>query len=431
MIILKNGLVVDPATSFCEISDVAIVGEVVKELGKDLEIGLLEEKYGEKAEVIDCTGCIVGPGLVDVHVHFRDPGFEYKEDIESGAKAAARGGVTSVILMANTKPVVDNEDTLSYVLDKGAKTDIHVYSCASITKGLKGAELVDMEGLLAAGAAGFTDDGIPILSSDMVHKAMEESARLKTVLSFHEEDPAYISNNGVNNGSASEYFGIGGSNRKAEITMIERDIKIAQETGAIVNFQHVSTKEAVELIRAAKKGPNGENIHAEATPHHISMTEEDVKVYGTCAKMNPPLRTEEDRQAIILGIVDNTLDLIATDHAPHAAFEKEKDITEAPSGIIGIETSLSTSYNALVRAKKMDILQLFCKMSYNPSKLYKIDAGELAIDRTADIVVFDPNRTYIFEKSLSKSFNSPLKNREIIGDVVTTISSGKVIYKNM
>lgn len=431
MIILKNGLVVDPATSFCEISDVAIVGEVVKELGKDLEIGLLEEKYGEKSEVIDCTGCIVGPGLVDVHVHFRDPGFEYKEDIESGAKAAARGGVTSVILMANTKPVVDNEDTLSYVLDKGAKTDIHVYSCASITKGLKGAELVDMEGLLAAGAAGFTDDGIPILSSDMVHKAMEESARLKTVLSFHEEDPAYISNNGVNNGSASEYFGIGGSNRKAEITMIERDIKIAQETGAIVNFQHVSTKEAVELIRAAKKGPNGENIHAEATPHHISMTEEDVKVYGTCAKMNPPLRTEEDRQAIILGIVDNTLDLIATDHAPHAAFEKEKDITEAPSGIIGIETSLSTSYNALVREKKMDILQLFCKMSYNPSKLYKIDAGELAIDRTADIVVFDPNRTYIFEKSLSKSFNSPLKNREIIGDVVTTISSGKVIYKNM
>lgn len=431
MIILKNGLVVDPATSFCEISDVAIVGEVVKELGEDLEIGLLEEKYGEKAEVIDCTGCIVGPGLVDVHVHFRDPGFEYKEDIESGAKAAARGGVTSVILMANTKPVVDNEDTLSYVLDKGAKTDIHVYSCASITKGLKGAELVDMEGLLAAGAAGFTDDGIPILSSDMVYKAMEESARLKTVLSFHEEDPAYISNNGVNNGSASEYFGIGGSNRKAEITMIERDIKIAQETGAIVNFQHVSTKEAVELIRAAKKGPNGENIHAEATPHHISMTEEDVKVYGTCAKMNPPLRTEEDRQAIILGIVDNTLDLIATDHAPHATFEKEKDITEAPSGIIGIETSLSTSYNALVRAKKMDILQLFCKMSYNPSKLYKIDAGELAIDRTADIVVFDPNRTYIFEKSLSKSFNSPLKNREIMGDVVTTISSGKVIYKNM
>lgn len=431
MIILKNGLVVDPDSNYKEIADVVIVGEKVAKIEKNIDVKELEEKTGEKAEVLNCDGCIVGPGLVDVHVHFRDPGFTYKEDIYSGAKVAARGGVTSVILMANTKPVVDNEETLDYVLNKGKETDIHIYSCASITKGLKGEEMVDMDALLEKGAAGFTDDGIPILDENMVRKVMEEAAKTSSVLSFHEENPEYITNNGINNGFGSQYFGIEGSDRLAEITMVERDLQIALETGAVVNFQHISTKEAVEAIRRAKSLPEGKNIHAEATPHHMSMTEEDLPSYVTLAKMNPPLRTADDREAIIQGIVDGTMDIIATDHAPHSDEEKAKKVTEAPSGIIGLETSMSVSYNTLVGTGKLDILQLFCRMSKNPAEMYKINAGKLAIDRTADIVIFDPNRTYKYDTTYSKSFNTPLKKSLITGDVVATISSGKIIYRNL
>ena len=431
MIILKNGLVVDPDSNYSDYADVVIIGEKIAMIEKNIDIQKLEEEMAEKAEILDCNGCIIGPGLVDVHVHFRDPGFTYKEDIYTGAKAAARGGVTSVVLMANTKPVVDNVETLEYVLNKGKETDIHIYSCASITKGLKGEEIVDMQELLMKGAAGFTDDGIPILDEEMVRRVMHEAAKTSSVLSFHEENPAYITNNGINNGIGSGYFGVEGSDRLAEITMVERDLKLALETGAVVNFQHISTKEAVEAIRRAKSLPEGKNIHAEATPHHMSMTEEDLQSYVTLAKMNPPLRTAEDREAITQGIVDGTMDIIATDHAPHSDEEKGKKITEAPSGIIGLETSMAVSYNTLVRTGKMDIVQLFCRMSKNPAEMYKINAGKLAIDRTADIVIFDPNKDHLYDTTYSKSFNSPLKKSLITGDVVATISSGRIIYKNL
>lgn len=431
MIILKNGLVVDPDSNYSDYADVVIIGEKIAMIEKNIDIQKLEEETAEKAEILDCNGCIIGPGLVDVHVHFRDPGFTYKEDIYTGAKAAARGGVTSVVLMANTKPVVDNVETLEYVLNKGKETDIHIYSCASITKGLKGEEIVDMQELLMKGAAGFTDDGIPILDEEMVRRVMHEAAKTSSVLSFHEENPAYIANNGINNGIGSGYFGVEGSDRLAEITMVERDLKLALETGAVVNFQHISTKEAVEAIRRAKSLPEGKNIHAEATPHHMSMTEEDLQSYVTLAKMNPPLRTAEDREAITQGIVDGTMDIIATDHAPHSDEEKGKKITEAPSGIIGLETSMAVSYNTLVRTGKMDIVQLFCRMSKNPAEMYKINAGKLAIDRTADIVIFDPNKDHLYDTTYSKSFNSPLKKSLITGDVVATISSGRIIYKNL
>ncbi|MBQ0027968.1 MAG: dihydroorotase [Lachnospiraceae bacterium] len=431
MIVLKNGLVVDPDSNYSDYADVVIIGEKIAMIEKNIDIQKLEEETAEKAEILDCNGCIIGPGLVDVHVHFRDPGFTYKEDIYTGAKAAARGGVTSVVLMANTKPVVDNVETLEYVLNKGKETDIHIYSCASITKGLKGEEIVDMQELLMKGAAGFTDDGIPILDEEMVRRVMHEAAKTSSVLSFHEENPAYITNNGINNGIGSGYFGVEGSDRLAEITMVERDLKLALETGAVVNFQHISTKEAVEAIRRAKSLPEGKNIHAEATPHHMSMTEEDLQSYVTLAKMNPPLRTAEDREAITQGIVDGTMDIIATDHAPHSDEEKGKKITEAPSGIIGLETSMAVSYNTLVRTGKMDIVQLFCRMSKNPAEMYKINAGKLAIDRTADIVIFDPNKDHLYDTTYSKSFNSPLKKSLITGDVVVTISSGRIIYKNL
>ena len=315
MIILKNGIMADPATGFMGKKDIAIFDGVIF----SIEDEILPENGDE---VIDCTDKIIGPGLVDVHVHFRDPGFTYKEDIESGAKAAIKGGFTSVVLMANTKPAVDSKETIEYILEKGKQTGIHIYTCATITKGMQGKEKNDFESLLKAGASGFTDDGVPILDENLVREIMLDAVKNNTVLSFHEEDPAYITNNGINRGKASEYFGIGGSDRQAEISMVERDLKLALETGAVVNFQHLSTKEAIDLIREAKK--QGENIHAEATPHHIALTEEAAIKYGTMAKMNPPLRTEDDRQAIIEGLKDGTIDLIATDHAPHSKRKKRK-----------------------------------------------------------------------------------------------------------
>ncbi|MBQ8038558.1 MAG: amidohydrolase family protein, partial [Lachnospiraceae bacterium] len=243
-----------------------------------------------------------------------------------------------------------------------------------------------------------------------------------------EEDPQFITNNGINRGRASEFFGIGGSDRRAEISMVKRDLELALKTGAKVNFQHLSTKEAVEMIREAKKLPEGKNIHAEATPHHIALTEEAAIEHGTLGKMNPPLRCEEDRQAIIDGILDGTIDLIATDHAPHSEEEKNKKITDAPSGILGLETMFPIVHEELILKKKMDYLQLFCKISYNPARLYKINAGELAENKVADFVVFDPKREWKIEKFLSKSQNSPFKNKIMKGKIELTISDGKVQF---
>ena len=428
--LLQNGLVVDPGSGLCDIRDVYIEGDIVRDIAESIDVIELAKKDAE-LKCVDCSDMIVGPGLVDVHVHFRDPGFTYKEDIESGALAAARGGVTSVVLMANTKPVVDSPDTLGYVLDKGRNTPIHVYSCSSITKGLKGEELVDFDEMLKAGAAGFTDDGIPILSEEIVRKAMEASAKTSSVLSFHEENPKYITNNGINRGMASAHYNIEGSDRMAEITMVERDLELAVSAGACVNFQHISTKEAVDAIRQAKKKYPEAHIYCEATPHHIALNEEAAIKFGTNAKMNPPLRCEEDRLAIIAGLQDGTIDVIATDHAPHSEEEKAKAITDAPSGIIGLETSLCVTYDTLVRGGKLSILQLFCKNSYNPSKIYGLDAGELAIGRKADLVVFDPNRVKNCTEFQSKSCNSPYFGASITGDVVMTICSGKVAYNNL
>ncbi len=431
MIILKGGLCVDPESGMEAKKDIIIDGEIITAIEDDIDTDAWISGASDGVEVYDCNGLIIGPGIVDGHVHFRDPGFTYKEDIYSGAAAAAAGGVTSVILMANTKPVVDSVDTLKYVLDKGRETDIAVYSCASITKGLEGRELTDMENLKAHGAIAFTDDGIPILSENVISAAMQEAARLGVVLSFHEEDPKYIENNGINRGKASEHFGLGGSDRQAEISMVKRDIELAVKYGCKINIQHISTKEAVGLIREAKREGHGDLIFAEATPHHMSMTELDTIRYGTYAKMNPPLRTEEDRQAIIDGLADGTIDMIATDHAPHSDEEKNRPIDKAPSGIIGLETSLSVSYNTLIVSNMLSWVQLFCKLSLNPARIYGIDAGKLAIYRTADIVLFDPNMIQKFDKTRSKSFNSPLKNSEITGGVVGTIRAGRIIYDKM
>lgn len=424
MILLKNGRVIDPDSGRDEVADILIEDNIIKDIAPNIKID------ESNAEVYDCKGCIVGPGLVDIHVHFRDPGFEYKEDIHSGAKVAAAGGVTSVILMANTKPAVDNIETLEYVINKGKDTNIHVYTCANVTKELKGQEVTDFKLLKDAGAIGFTDDGIPMLNEEIVIESMKLAAKNGSVLSFHEENPKYITNNGVNRGKASEYFGIGGSDRQAEIDMVSRDVALAMEIGAKINIQHISSKETLEIIREAKKKTVGEQlIYAEATPHHIALTEDATIEHGTMAKMNPPLRTEEDRRAIIEAIKDDTIDFIATDHAPHAEEEKAKDITSAPSGILGLETALPIAYEILVREEKMPWLKVFCKMSLNPARLYGINAGKLAKNEIADVVVFDEQTNWIYSKSLSKSQNSPFLGKNFHGKIALTICSGKVIYK--
>lgn len=424
MILLKNGRVIDPESGMDRVTDILIKDDIIEEIADDIETS-------NDVEVIDCNGCIVGPGLVDIHVHFRDPGFTYKEDIYSGAKAAAAGGVTSVILMANTKPAVDNLETLKYVIDKGKETDIHVYTCANVTEGLKGEVVTDFSSLKAAGAIGFTDDGIPMLDESKVKEAMILAKENDVVLSFHEENPKYITNNGVNRGKASEHFGIGGSDRQAEIDMVTRDVKLAMEIGAKINIQHISSKEALDVIRKAKAETDGKQIiFAEATPHHIALTQEATIKHGTMAKMNPPLRTEEDRQAIIEAIKDDTIDFIATDHAPHASEEKAKAITDAPSGILGLETALPVAHEILVKENGISYTKVFEKMSLNPALVYGLNAGRIAKGAVADIVVFDENTAKVYDKSLSKSQNSPFLGHKFPGKIVATICSGKVIYKD-
>lgn len=423
MILVKNGYMIDPASGREGYFDILMEGDIILQISEEVPA------QGPDCKVIDAQGLVVAPGLVDVHVHFREPGFTWKEDIITGAAAAARGGFTTVVLMANTKPAVDNPDTLKLVLEKGAKTGIHVRTCANVTMGMQGKQLTPMEELASGGAVGFTDDGIGLLDEEIVRRAMKEAARLGLPVSFHEEDPKYIVNNGINRGKASAHFGIEGSPREAETTMVERDLRLALETGACIEIQHISSKEAVELVRQAKK--QGSNIHAEATPHHFTLTEEAVIKYGSLAKMNPPLREEEDRIAIIEGLKDGTIDVIATDHAPHSAEEKAKPLTEAPSGIIGLETALSLGITELVETGHLTMRQLLEKMSANPAKMYHLDAGYLAEGGPADLVLIDRSAEVVPGNYASKSSNTPFTGWKLKGEVMATICSGRVVYNHL
>ena len=426
MLLIKNAYILDPASGYEGDAEILVENGRIKKLYKGFT-GMVDETLFENLEVIDADGLYVAPGLVDVHVHFRDPGFEYKEDIETGAKAAAKGGFTTVVLMANTKPIVDNEETLTYVLEKGKTTPIHVETCCSVSKEFKGQELCDYKALLKKGAVGFTDDGIPLLDESLVTEAMTQISKLQVPISLHEEDPNLITNNGVNRGKASEYYGIGGSPREAEITMVKRDIEIAKKTGAVVNIQHISCKETVEMIRKAKQ-EGFTNIHGEATPHHFTLTEDAVIKHGTMAKMNPPLRTKEDKAAIIEALKDGTLDIIATDHAPHSEEEKAKTITEAPSGILGLETAFALGVGELVEKNDMPLIDLIDRMSYAPAQMYRLDAGYIAEGGPADFIVFDPNEFWRVEEFQSKSKNSPFIGKMMLGKIKKTVCDGKIVY---
>lgn len=416
---IRGGKIIDPVSGREFTGDLILENGTIKAVGEKLNLESCEE-------ILEAAGLVIAPGLVDVHVHFRDPGLTYKEDILTGAQAAAAGGFTTVVCMANTKPVIDNAETLTYVLDKGKETGIHVLSCACVTKGMQGKELVDMDGLRVTGAAGFTDDGIPILDEEVLKAALSKAEELQVPVSLHEEDPKLIANNGINRGPVSEKLGIGGSPAEAEITMVERDCRLAEETGASVNIQHISTAGAVEAVRASKK--RGSHVTAEAAPHHFTLTDEAVLTYGTLAKMNPPLRTERDRQAVIEGLKDGTIDMIATDHAPHSIDEKSKPLTEAPSGIIGLETSLALGITELVKPGHLTLLELMRKMSQNPAALYHLPCQGITEGAPADLVIFDADEEWKVKSFRSKAVNSPFKGWTLTGRVHYTICEGKVVY---
>ena len=417
---IRGGRIIDPVSGKDFIGDLVLENGTIKAVGEQLNLDGCED-------IIEAAGMTVAPGLVDVHVHFRDPGLTYKEDILTGARAAAAGGFTTVVCMANTKPVVDNAETLQYVLNKGKETGIHVLSCACVTKGMQGKELADMDALRAAGAAGFTDDGIPILDEEILKAALIKAEELQVPVSLHEEDPKLITNNGINRGPVSEKLGIGGSPAEAEITMVERDCRLAEETGSYVNIQHISTAGAVEAVRASKR--RGSHVTAEAAPHHFTLTDEAVLTYGTLAKMNPPLRTEADRQAVIEGLKDGTIDMIATDHAPHSIDEKGKPLTEAPSGIIGLETSLALCITELVKPGCLTLMELMRKMSQNPAALYHLPYQGITEGAPADFVIFDPDEEWKVESFQSKAVNTPFKGWNLTGRVHYTICDGKIVYR--
>lgn len=418
--ILKKGHLVNPATGTDAVMDIRFDNGIIQEIGTDLTPSVSEK-------VLDISGLVVAPGLVDTHIHFRDPGFTYKEDLHTGSLAAAKGGFTSVICMANTKPVVDSVNTLKDILTRAKGEKIHIYQTASVSYGLNGEKMTDFDALAANGACGFTDDGIPLMNAVFCYNAMKKAAELHMPVSLHEEDKSFIANNGINAGKVAEKLGIEGSPAVAEEVMVARDCMLALRTGASVVIQHISSGNSVELVRTALK--LGADIHAEATPHHFTLTEEAVLEHGTLAKMNPPLRTEEDRQAIIRGLQDDTIDLIATDHAPHGAEEKAKPLTEAPSGITGLETSLGLGITSLVKPGYLSLMDLLAKMTCNPADLYQLPAGNIQVNAPADFVIFNPEEKWTVSDFASKASNSPFKGCELYGKIHYTICNGEIIYR--
>ncbi len=418
---------IDPASRTEGLRDIVIEGETISgiyEPGSDAASGLLSD---ENVRVIDAGGKVVAPGLVDPHVHFRDPGFTYKEDIETGARAAARGGFTSVIMMGNTNPHMDNVDTIKDVLQRGERTGIRVYTCANVTMGMEGKELVSMEELLDAGAVLFTDDGKPITDESIMEEACKRAAALGKVISLHEENPEYITDNGINAGEVAEKLGLKGSPREAEISMVERDIELSRKTGARLTVQHISTAEAVDLVRKAKR--EGLKVYAEATPHHFTLTQEAVLKHGSLAKMNPPLRLESDRKAIIEGLADGTIEVIATDHAPHAKHEKDKPLREAPSGITGLETALALGIRELVKPGHMSLMTLLERMSTGAATIYNLPAGSISEGCPADLVIFGTDDEWLFDSSFSKSGNTPFLGERLPGKIYDTICGGKIVFQ--
>lgn len=420
-VLIKKGKLINPATNFEGIVDISIQDGLIKEISPSIS-----SDYFEYDDIIDAKGMIVSPGLIDIHSHFRDPGFTQKEDLVSGAHAAAAGGYTTVILMANTNPKIDSIESLSYIQEKAKDCPINILQEAALTIDFKD-RLVDMDLLHKAGAAGFTNDGVPVMNTKTLRDAMLKAAQLDTVIALHEEDNSLIDNHGINAGPIADKLGLKGAPRVSEDIMVARDCMLALETGACIDIQHISSGNAVDFIRYAKS--IGVKVFAEATPHHFTLTEDNVLEYGVLAKMNPPLRSAEDRERIIAGLIDDTIEIIATDHAPHTADEKNVDFTKAPSGIIGLETALPLAVTELVMKNRLSMIHMLSKFTSNPARYYKLNKGNLQVGKPADVCIFDPNQEYIVEGFKSKSSNSPFLGRSLYGKVKYTIVGGNIVYK--
>lgn len=419
-LLIKNGRLIDPKSKRDEVVDVLIESNKISKIGSNLTVG--------NAEIIDATGLVVAPGLIDVHVHFREPGQTHKETIHSGAKAAAAGGFTTVVMMANTKPILSTPKVLTETLEIADQEDIKIEAVGSITQDFDGEHLTDFDALREAGAVGFSDDGIPLTDAGVLRKALQKAKLTDSLLSIHEEDPNLIGTLGVNDGEVAHQCGFTGAPTVSEYSMMARDAMIAYETGARLHIQHLSAGESVEVVRFAKN--LGAKITAEVTPQHFSITEQMIFEQGTNAKLNPPLRRTADIDKIIEGLKDGTIDVIATDHAPHTHEEKNVSIDKAPSGMIGLETSLQLGLTNLVAKGRLTLSELLTKMTVNPAKLYNFDAGYLAENGPADLVIFDATTDItVSETFISKACNSPFINKQLKGKVAYTICEGKIIYQ--
>lgn len=422
MILIKNGRVMDPKSQRDQVADVLIDGKQIVKIASAIEC--------QEAQVIDASGLIVAPGLVDIHVHFREPGQTHKEDIHTGALAAAAGGVTTVVMMANTNPVISDVETLQEVLASAAKEKIHIYTNASVTQAFNGKDVTDFKALLEAGAVSFSDDGIPLESSKVLKEAFDLANANQTFISLHEEDPQLNGVLGFNEDIAEEHFHFCGATGVAEYSMIARDVMIAYDRQAHVHIQHLSKAESVQVVAFAQQ--LGAKVTAEVSPQHFSTTEDLLLIAGTSAKMNPPLRTQRDRLAVIEGLKSGVITVIATDHAPHHKDEKAvDDMTKAPSGMTGLETSLSLGLTHLVEPGHLTLMSLLEKMTLNPALLYGFDAGYLAENGPADLVIFaDKQERLITENFASKASNSPFIGNKLKGVVKYTIADGEVVYPN-
>lgn len=438
-ILIKGGRVINPATGMDEIADVLVEDEKVTKIAKEIE----DNAYRR----IDAEGCFVMPGFIDLHVHFRDPGLEQKEDVFTGMKAAARGGYTSVLCMPNTKPVADHPDVIEYVHNKAKSVKgIHVYQVGAVTKGQQGKELAAIEDMVKAGCPAISEDGKSVMDSNIYREAMKLAAKLDIPVLAHCEDINLVNGGVMNLDSKSSELGMPGISNAVEDIIVARDILLSKETGAQLHLCHCSTKDSVEMIRKAKE--EGLMVSGEVCPHHFTLTSEDITEYipvmkegildpkdtdvDTNYKMNPPLRTKEDVKALKEGLKSGIMEVISTDHAPHTFDDKNTSMKKAPFGIVGLETAACLTYSELVLGGYLTPMQMAERMSYNPAKIMKFEQGDIQPGKMADIVVFDPNKTYKIDKNkfLSKGKNTPFHGREVTGKVKYTICQGELVYED-
>ncbi len=421
-ILIKNGRIIDPANNIDATLDLLIEDGKIAQIGKSLD--------AQAAEVIDASGLLVTPGLVDMHVHLRDPGLEYKEDIISGTRTAAAGGITSIACMPNTKPIIDNLAICRYIISKAQEEgSANVFPIGSITQGLKGEILSEMGELQAGGCVAFSDDGLPVSSSELMRRALEYADTFGAPIISHAEDLSLVAGGCMNDGPVATELGLKGIPWVAEDAMTARDIMLAEFTGGHIHMAHVSTKGSVEMVRQAKS--RGVRVTCEATPHHFTLTDEAVRGYNTNAKMNPPLRAQADVDAVRAGLADGTIDAIATDHAPHHIDEKNVEFAIAMNGIVGLETMLPLTFN-LVDEGHISLNQAIALMSCQPATVLGIDRGTLSKGAIADITLIDPQLRWVLDpvKLHSKSKNTPFGGWEMKGAAVKTLLAGKVVFEN-